>query len=426
MSSFHDVHWWDQCKVRFKDVLRFHSVRKARERRDKLNKQEKDIDFYCRLEKGAFDPAPFTKIISQKRDQLLALLRYNHEGNRIRARVADLEGAEKPSSYFLKQEYGRAKRKQINKLKGDNGVIYKDFPSIVKLVRGFYKDLFNNEDIDQDMVKIFLDRVPVLDQFDSLSCEGMLDFDECLEAVKLMKNERSPGNDGLPCEFYKKFFYLFSQSLVKLYNLCFYMGRLSPSQRSCIMTLLCKNLDQDNLLTFWRPISLLNVDFKIISKCMSIRMGRVLPFIIGLEQTCSIIGRSISDNCHLLRNVVDYINSKPQMGAALINLDFSKAFHRVSHKYLFATLKAFGFGPDFISWIRLLYQDISSSVLLNGFVTEAIGVHRGVRQGCPLSPLLYVLSVEPFPLALRGFPCQVGMRYQSVSMQMIAPFWCLP
>ena len=63
---------------------------------------------------------------------------------------------------------------------------------------------------------------------------------------------------------------------------------------------------------------------------MSIRMGKVLPSIISIDQTCSVIGRSISDNCHLLRNVVDYINSKPLMGAALINLDFSKAFDRVS------------------------------------------------------------------------------------------------
>ena len=401
MSSFHDVYWWDKCKRRFKDILRYHSIKKARERREELNKLETELDFYCRLEKGAFDPGPFTKIISEKRDQILGLLAYKYEGNRIRARVADLEGAEKPSSYFLKQEFGRAKSKQINKLKGENGVIYEDFPSIVSLVRDFYKDLFHKEDIDQDMVDLFLDGVPVLDHSDRSFCEGLLTYDECLEAIKLMKNERSPGSDGLPCEFYKKFFYLFGQSLVKLYNLCFHMGRLSRSQRSCIMTLLCKNFEQDILLAFWRPISLLNVDFKIISKCMSIRMGKVLPSIISIDQTCSVIGRSISDNCHLLRNVVDYINSKPLMGAALINLDFSKAFDRVSHKYLFATLEAFGFGPEFISWLRLLYQDISSSVLLNGFITEAIGVHRGVRQGCPLSPLLYVLSVEPFALAIR-------------------------
>ena len=68
---------------------------------------------------------------------------------------------------------------------------------------------------------------------------------------------------------------------------------------------------------------------------MSIRMGKVLPSIIGVDQTCSVFGHSISDNCHLLWNVVDYIDSKPLMGAALIKIDSSKAFYRVSHKYIF-------------------------------------------------------------------------------------------
>ena len=195
-----------------------------------------------------------------------------------------------------------------------------------------------------------------------------------------MQNGKSPGLDGLPCEFYKTFFYSFGSSLVKLYNLCFWLGSLFPTKRMSIMTLLCKKFEKDLLLEFWRPISLLNVDFKIVSKCMSLRMRKVLPSIIGVNQSCTVMGRSIADNCHLLRTIMDYVESK-SMGAALVNSDFAKALDRVSHQYMFMILEAFGFGPDLIRWVRILYQGISSAVLVNGHMTSPFLIGRGLDKG---------------------------------------------
>ena len=195
-----------------------------------------------------------------------------------------------------------------------------------------------------------------------------------------MQNGKSPGLDWLPCEFYKKFFYLFGSSLVKLYNLCFWLGSLSPTQRMSIMTLLCKKFELELLLEFWRPISLLSVDFKIVSKCMSLRMSKVLPSIIRVDQSCLVMGRSNADNCHLLRDVVDYVGSK-SMGTALVKLDFAKAFDWISHQYMFMVLEAFAFGPDFIRWVRIVYQGISSTVLVNGHMTSLFLIGRGVDKG---------------------------------------------
>ena len=83
------------------------------------------------------------------------------------------------------------------------------------------------------------------------------------------------------------------------------------------------------------------------------------------------------------------------IACGLVNFDQRKAFDRVSHAYMFRTLRAFGFGPGFISWVKLLYTNVFSSVLVNGFVTKPFNVTRSVRQGCGLSPLLYVLCIEP-------------------------------
>ena len=98
------------------------------------------------------------------------------------------------------------------------------------------------------------------------------------------------------------------------------------------------------------------------------------------------------------------------MPCAWINLDQTKAFDRVSHLWLFKVLKAYGFGPDFIQWISVLYTDISSSVIVNGHISEEFAVGRSVRQGDPLSPMLYVLSIEPFAERIRLCPDIKGIQ----------------
>ena len=150
----------------------------------------------------------------------------------------------------------------------------------------------------------------------------------------------------------------------------------------------------------YRPISLLNIDYKIIPKIITIRLGKVLPKIIGIDQTCSVKGRSIFDNLHLLRNVIDYIDQK-NLSACFICLDQEKAFDRVSRSYMFDTLTAFGFKERFLRWIKLLYNDISSSVIINNLISDPFPIKRDVGQGCSLAMLLYVICFEPFAHKIR-------------------------
>lgn len=139
----------------------------------------------------------------------------------------------------------------------------------------------------------------------------------------------------------------------------------------------------------YRPISLLNVDCKILSKLLATRLSNVLRKIDGFSQTCSIKGRSIFDNVHLLRNIFDYVEQK-NLTACFINLHQEKAFDRVSWQHLFDDLRSFGFHPDFIKWINDLYNNIVSSVIVNNHISEPFPLSRSVRQPCALSPLLYV------------------------------------
>ena len=106
-----------------------------------------------------------------------------------------------------------------------------------------------------------------------------------------------------------------------------------------------KKGDRKNLKN-WRPISLLNVDYKICSKVLSLRLSKVLEFIVDPDQTCSVPGRKIASNLHILRDVLDYIDRTNETGI-LISFDQEKAFDRVNRTFLLNLLSRFGFGPSF-------------------------------------------------------------------------------
>ena len=280
----------------------------------------------------------------------------------------------------------------------------------------FYKKLLSKEDIDESLVDYFIHDLPKLAEESKNLCEGPISKEEILESLKGMTNNKCPGSDGLPKEFYIHFIHLFIDELVILYNKLFEEELLCPSQRSGIITLLCKDPNNSGHLKNWRPVSLLNVDYKILSKILTNRLSKVMDEIVYIDQTCAVKGRSIHDNIHLIRNVIDYCGQK-NLYCGIISLDQSKAFDRVSHKFLFKILEAYGFGPSFIQWVSLLYTDIFSRVLVNGFLSEFFPVTRCVRQGCGLSPLLYVLCIEPFAHRIRSDPHIKGLKLPGSALE---------
>jgi len=157
---------------------------------------------------------------------------------------------------------------------------------------------------------------------------------------------------------------------------------LPLSCRRAMLTLIPKKGDL-GCLKNWRPVSLLCVDFKILSKTLTNRLKQHMATIIHVDQTFCIPKRSIFDNLFLVRDIIT-ISKRNKLDIGLLSLDQEKAFYRVDHQYLFKTLEAFGFGPYFVSCIKLLYSDIHSMLKINGSLTRSFSVTRGIRQGCPL------------------------------------------
>ena len=136
-----------------------------------------------------------------------------------------------------------------------------------------------------------------------------------------------------------------------------------------------------------------------MARVLANRLSLVISDLIGPEQNYAVKGRSIQNNLHLIREILEGIKDDDE--AALINLDQSKAFDRVDHQFLVTVLDTAGFEPEFRKWISILYHNPQAVVQVKGKCSKAFVIERSVRQGCPLSPLLYVLALEPLLRRLR-------------------------
>ncbi|CAM2118623.1 unnamed protein product [Caretta caretta] len=214
-----------------------------------------------------------------------------------------------------------------------------------------------------------------------------------------MPLSKSPGMDRLTVEFYRTFWDILGPDLATVWAESLQGGVLPLSCRRAVLILLPKKGDLHDLQN-WHPVSLLTTDYKIVAKAISLRLGSVMADMTHPDQTYTVLGCSIFDNLFLVRDLLE-LRRRDGLSFALLSLDQEKAFNRVDHGYLLGTLQVFGFGPQFESFLWVLYASTQCLVRLNWTLTEPVSFGRGVRQGCPLSGQQYAPATEPFLCLLR-------------------------
>ena len=277
----------------------------------------------------------------------------------------------------------------------DNGEKITDPKLILLELENFYTDLYRSTLNKNKEWQINENDVALkFNEEQKQSCEGNITIEEeCLTALKSFKANKSPGCDGLPAEFYLAFWNQIGGKLVETSNYCCKKSSLSSSQRRGVIALLEKKGKNQSKIKNWRPVALLNIDYKIFTKALAKRLEEHIPTIINSDQSGFVKGRYIGESVRFVEDLISKFDNENIEGIVL-QLDFEKAFDSVEWEFMFEVLRKVNLGDQFISYVRCCYTDIYSCINNNGFATNWFELGRGVRQGCPLSCLLFILCVE--------------------------------
>ena len=336
---------------------------------------------------------------------------------RSRCRYEDL--GEKPTKYFLNLESRNYQEKVINNLIDENGEEIYTTQDILETQKKYYKNLYDE--------KIQIDETPIceligenenkLNNEEVQSLEGELTYEELTLALKNMKNSKSPGNDGFTAEFFKFFWVDLGKYILRSINYAYRNGLLSVTQKQGIITCLPKPNKARNILKNWRPISLLNVIYKLMSSAIANRLKTVLNKLINQDQKGFITGRFIGENIRLVYDVL-FETKKQEIPGLLLSIDFQQAFDSISWKFIHKVLNYFNFGPSIQRWVKLFQTGVESCILQNGFMSDFFLLKRGCRQGDPISPYIFILCVEVLGMMIRKSKDVKGIKINNMEFKL--------
>ena len=324
--------WWDLGKKKIKDI----AISCSKILNNEKNKMTKYLE----------DKIPFLRTTPDKNIEIAKLeceLKSIYEnrahGARIRSRVQWWEEGERSSKYFHNLEKRNAKDKSWHKiLEKDNTLSYGTEKILNRQVE-FYKDLYSSGHIEQTEGDFFINYMPnekILSEESKLFLDKELSLNELYQSMSKMKLNKSPGPDGIPVEFYKKYWSSVGTDLHEVLVTSYSDDELPYTQYLALITLLYKKGARENIKN-WRPISLLNVDLKILSKALAERLKKVLHEIIHVDQQGCIPGRYIGKNIRLLEDIIN----EQDDDAVILVLDQEKAFDRVEWNWIYRVLHQF-------------------------------------------------------------------------------------
>ncbi len=262
---------------------------------------------------------------------------------------------------------------------------------------------------DNEKISTFLQRVKHFVPIVSNDyCEDDISKAEISKALFSMKKGKSPGSDGLTIELYCAFRDLIENPLFSMYKECLEQKEMSSTMKQGVISLILKPDNDSLIIDNWRPITLLNVDYNILALIYGTRLKSGLSNIIGESKTGFMAKRHISSNIRLVLDILDY-NHFVNSDALILFLDVYKAFDTIDHHFLLQSLHTFGFGNNFIQTVKMFYRGINSSVILQNYTSRRFFINRGVRQGCPISPFLFLIVVELLAIIVEKNPNLLGI-----------------
>lgn len=228
------------------------------------------------------------------------------------------------------------------------------------------------------------------------------DVKEIQQAIKQMHLAKAPGPDGMTPLFYQKYWHIVKSGVIDIV-LNILNNKVDPTSLNYTNVVLIPKVKNPESPKEFRPISVCNVIFRIITKIIANRFKGVMPDVISESSSAFLLGRSITDNTMVAFETFHSMKLKKagKKGYMAMKLDMSKAYDRIEWDFLEAVMFKLGFCREWIKLIMRCVRSVSYDVLINRVSTKPIIPTRGLRQGDPLSPYLFLICVEAFSALLR-------------------------
>jgi len=423
---------WDTIKCTIRGKCIQFSSRLAKQKRDILKELSEEVnDIENNLIEAASKDHNEIAIdaiehqLKNKKGELENLVDTQVQGAAIRSRAQWFAEGDKPSIFFLNLEKSRAIRKTVTKLKLEDGREITTDKDILTEESKFYGELYKSKSANKHTSPIRKEIMnldsPKLDKSDIPPLEEEITEEEIENIIKNSKKNKSPGSDGLTTEFYLAFWPYIKKYLLAAYKEALNEGELSISQKRGIITLIPKEQKDPLILKNWRPITLLNHDYKYLAKCLGDRIKNIIPSIVSPDQTGFVNGRVIGTNILRTQDLISHCRDN-HLNGVMINIDFEKAFDSIEWEFIWEAMEFFHFPKKYICWIKCLYQNIETAIINNGHLSTFFKPSRGVRQGCPLSPSIFVIAIELLSLYMKHSKLLEGIQSPDNNNYLISQF----
>ena len=305
----------------------------------------------------------------------------------------------------------RYNAKTCYKLVGEDDKEITSQIQILQAQQDYYTDLYSKDDnVDFNLKNTYGIYVPQ-DIKEQQECQ--ITVNDLKEAVKGMNNNKTPGQDGIPVDFYKVFWSKLEKAFYQMMIYNYEENYLHSTARKGILNLIPKPNKDSRHIKNLRPITLLNTDYKIIEKAVANKMLPALEHIIHKDQRGFMKERRISVNIRKMLDIM-HIAEKDDLEAVVLSLDFVKCFDKCSFTILHGSLDYFGFGEVIKKWTRILYQDFTVEIQNNGNFSGTIDINKGVHQGGCCSSVYFLVIAEILAITLRHNDEIEGITFKDI------------